>query len=175
MMFKLQNFISFLMFCAVLFTFGANAINAQEKTAPEILTSAAAAKIVPTSFYFAGQSAPTQTRNSVVARLGKDRHVIVGLVDTSGYSTEISGKYEGFLITDSSIDIGGKTLATGAYGFGFSADGKLHIFDLSSREIALIDTVNDQEMKRPRPLMMSIAGGGVRFYKGKNYALLKAN
>src|SRR5262245_15419411 len=57
-------------------------------------------KIVPSSFYFAGQSAPTQMRNSAAARIGRDRHVIVGMVDTSGYSAEISGKYEGFFITD---------------------------------------------------------------------------
>ena len=134
----------------------------------------AAAKIVPTSFYFAGQSAPTQMRNSAVAQIGKDRLVITGFVDTSGYSTEISGKYEGFFITDSPVMLGGKALSTGAYGFGFSSDGKLHIFDLSSKEIMSVETMNDKEMKRPRPLMMSVAADGVRFYKGKNYALVAA-
>jgi hypothetical protein len=149
-------------------------VKSQEKSAPEILSQTAATKIVPTSFYFAGQSAPTQVRNAAVDRLGKDRHVIAGLVDTSGYATEISGKYEGFLITDSPVEISGKQLETGAYGFGFSTDGKLHIFDLSSKEILAIETTNDKEMKRPRPLMMSVSAGGVRFYKGKNYALIAA-
>lgn len=150
-------------------------INAQKTSAPEILNQTAAAKIVPTTFYFAGQSAPTQIRNTAVAKLGKDRYVIVGLVDTSGYSTEISGKYEGFFITDSPVEIGGKSLGTGAYGFGFSSDGKLHIFDLSSKEIMSADTTNDKDMKRPRPLMMSVSADGVRFYKGKNYALITAD
>ncbi len=168
------NFVSLVMFLALVFALEA-AVNAQEKVAPEILTEAAAAKIVPTSFYFAGQSAPTQVRNAAVARVGKERHVIAGLVDTSGYSTEISGKYEGFLITDSPVNIGGKSLEIGAYGFGFSADGKLHIFDLSSKEIMAVDTMNDKEMKRPRPLMMSVSSDGVRFYKGKNYVLVRAN
>jgi hypothetical protein len=161
------------MFLALVFALNAT-INAQEKAAPEILNDTTAAKVVPTSFYFAGQSAPTQMRNAAVARIGKDRHVIAGLVDTSGYSTEISGKYEGFLITDSPVNIGGKQLETGAYGFGFSSDGKLHIFDLSSKEIIAVETINDKEMKRPRPLMMSVAADGVRFYKGKNYALVLA-
>lgn len=149
-------------------------INAQEKFAPEVLNETDASKIVPSSFYFAGQSAPTQIRNSAVARIGKDRYVIAGLVDTSGYSTEISGKYEGFFITDSPVNVGGKQLVTGAYGFGFSNDGKLHIFDLSSKEIMAVETKNDAEMKRPRPLMMSAAANGVRFYKGKNYAIITA-
>ena len=147
---------------------------AQEKFAPQILNEAAAARIVPSSFYFAGQSAPTQMRNSAVAVLGKDRYVIVGMVDTSGYSTEISDKYEGFLITDSPVLMGGKELATGAYGFGFSSAGKLRIFDLSGKEIMWAETMNDKELKRPRPLMMSVAADGVRFYKGKNYALIAA-
>ena len=102
-------YIIYASFFALILTLNTTA-NAQEKPVPEILNQTEAAKIVPTSFYFAGQSAPTQMRNSAVVRLGKDRHVIAGMVDTSGYSTEISGKYEGFLITDSPINIGGKTL-----------------------------------------------------------------
>jgi len=171
MIFKQRNFILFLMFFALVFASSAT-INAQEKTAPEILNETAGAKIVPTSFYFAGQSAPTQMRNSSVVRLGKDRHVVAGMVDTSGYSTEISDNYEGFLITDSPVMIGGKELATGAYGFGFSTAGKLRIFDLSNKEIMWVETTNDKDLKRPRPLMMSIAADGVRFYKGKNYVLI---
>ncbi|MBC7899124.1 MAG: hypothetical protein H7070_03640 [Saprospiraceae bacterium] len=166
------RFVLFAAFCV--FVFGMNeSVNAQKADA-EILADAAAVKIVPASFYFAGQSAPTQMRNTAVARMGKDRHFIAGLVDTSGYSAEISGKYEGFVITDSPITIGGRDLATGAYGFGFSTDNKLHIFDLSSKEILVVETLNDKEIKRPRPLMMSVSADGVRFYKGKNYALVAA-
>lgn len=171
---KQRNFILTTIICTLFLALNLT-INAQEKAAPEVLNETAAAKIVPTSFYFAGQSAPTQMRNSAVARLGKDRYIIAGLVDTSGYSTEISGKYEGFFITDSPVKIGGKTLSTGAYGFGFSAGNKLHVFDLSSKEILSAVTLNDKEMKRPRPLMMSVAADGVRFYKGKNFALVTAN
>jgi hypothetical protein len=173
MNFKQGKFGLFAMFFALVLAATAT-INAQEKAAPQVLNEAAVKKIVPSSFYFAGQSAPTQMRNSAVAVLGKDRHIIAGLVDTSGYSTEISGKYEGFLITDSPVNLGDQTLVTGAYGFGFSSDGKLHIFDLSSKEIMSVETKNDAEIKRPRPLMMSVAAGGVRFYKGKNYALINA-
>ena len=111
-------------------------------------------------------------RNAAAARLAKDRLVIAGLVDTSGYSTEISGKYEGFFITDSPVKIGDKTLNTGAYGFGFSADGKLNIFDISSKEILSVATKSDAEIKRPRPLQMVADAAGIRLYKGKNYAVI---
>lgn len=171
---KHRRSISLAVFLTLVFALAATANAQNEKRAPEILDEKAAAVIVPTSFYFAGQSAPTQIRNSAVARLAKDRHVIAGMVDTSGYSTEISDKYEGFFITDSPVFIGGKELATGAYGFGFSSAGKIRIFDLSGKEIMWAETKNDAELKRPRPLMMSAGSDGVRFYKGKNYALIAA-
>lgn len=166
-----RNFVLFAVFVALIFALNV-ATKAQEKS--EVLTQSASSKIVPSSFYFAGQSAPTQMRNSAVVRVGKDRHVVVGLVDSSGYSTEISGKYEGFIITDSPINLGGKELATGAYGFGFLTEGKLRIFDLSGKELMVVDTLTDKDIKRPRPLMMSVAADGVRFYKGKNYAVVSA-
>jgi len=146
--------------------------SAQAKSGFEILGEKDSAAVIPTTFYFAGQSAPTQMRNASAARIGKDRLVIAGMVDTSGYSTEISGKYEGFLITDSPVKIGDKTLDTGAYGFGFSKDGKVNIFDLGAKQILSVSTQNDVEMKRPRPLQIVPGEKGVRFYKGKNYVVI---
>ncbi len=148
-------------------------VNGQANRNYEVLAESALAKVVPTSFYFAGQSAETQMRNAAAARIGKERHIIAGLVDTSGYSTEISGKYEGFFITDSPVMIGTKTLGTGAYGFGFSRSGFLNIFDLSSKLILSVESKNDNEIKRPRPLQMMLGDKGIRLYKGKSYILLK--
>lgn len=151
------------------------ALNAHaQKNSPEILAGDELKRIMPASFYFAGQSAETQMRNSAAAKIGENRFILAGLVDTSGYSTEISGKYEGFFITDSPVKIGDKELSTGAYGFGFAKEGKVNFFDLSSKEILSVATVNDGEMKRPRPLMMTSEKGGIRFYKGKNYVLISA-
>ncbi len=149
-------------------------LTAAAQTKPEILTDDNLKRVVPTSFYFAGQSAETQVRNSAAAKIGENRHIIAGLVDTSGYSTEISGKYEGLFITDSAIKIGGKLLNTGAYGFGFSQNGKLNIFDLSSKQILSVKTIDDAEMKRPRPLQMTSDEKGVRLYKGKTYVVIAA-
>lgn len=146
--------------------------NAQSKSVFEVISGDALGKIVPTSFYFAGQSAETQMRNTAAAKIGENRFIIAGMVDTSGYSTEISGKYEGFFITDSPVKFGNKTLNTGAYGFGFTADGKIKIFDLSSKELLWTATKSDEEMKRPRPLQMMPETRGIRLYKGKNYVLI---
>lgn len=142
---------------------------AQEKA--KVLPNAALVNIVPAGFYFEGQSAPTQTRNTAVVSFGKKHNVIVGLVDTSGYSSEIAAKYEGFLITDAPLKVGGKDLPTGAYGFGFTNDNKLNIFDVGGQQVLSATTANDTALRRPRPLMI-VATDEVRFYKGRSYAVL---
>ena len=137
-----------------------------------VLADAEASKLVPAGFYFQGQSAPTQMRNSAVARLAKDRHVIAGLVDTAGYSSDVKEKYIGFLITDSPIMVGGRELTTGAYGFGFTSDGKINIFDVGGKQVLSAAIKRDESMKRPRPLMMSKSSDGIRLYHGKDYLVV---
>src|SRR6266545_162426 len=140
----------------------------------KILTGADLSRVVPPGFYFQGLTAPTQMRNSAAARFGTNRYVIAGFVDTSGYAADVRAKYEGFLITDSPITISGSELGVGAYGFGFSNDGKLNILDLAGNEILSVSTTKDNQVKRPRPLMMTKSGDGIRFYSGKNYAVIAA-
>src|SRR6266436_6714192 len=127
-----------------------------------VLTGKDSARVVPTTFYFEGLSAPTQMRNSAAARFGAKRFVIAGLVDTSGYAADVRAKYEGLCITDSPVSINGSDLGTGAYGFGFSNDGKMQILDLAGNQVLSIKTAKDNELKRPRPLMMTKSGDGIR-------------
>lgn len=137
-----------------------------------ILTGAEFSRVVPPGFYFQGLSAPTQIRNAAAARFGTNRYVIAGLIDTAGYAADVRAKYEGFFITDSPITINGSELALGAYGFGFSADGKLNILDLAGNQVLSVSTTKDNSLKRPRPLTMTKSGNEVRLYSGKDYATI---
>jgi len=139
-----------------------------------VLAGAELTRVVPPGFYFQGLSAPTQMRNSAAARFGAKRFVVAGLVDTSGYAADVRAKYEGFFITDAPITINGSDLATGAYGFGFTNDGKMQILDLAGNQILSVATTRDSDLKRPRPLMMTKAGDGIRFYSGKDYVTVAA-
>src|ERR1043165_7336399 len=121
-----------------------------------ILAGADLTRVVPKSFYFQGLSAPTQMRNAAAARFGKDRYVISGLVDTSGYSADVRAKYVGFLITDSAIKLGGESLPAGAYGFGFATEGKLTVMDVGGKDVISVPVTNDKMLRRPRPLMMAL-------------------
>ena len=142
--------------------------------AATVLVGAELTRVVPPGFYFEGLSAPTQTRNSAAVRFGAKRYVISGLVDTSGYAADVRAKYEGFLITDSPITINGSELGTGAYGFGFSDNGKMQILDLAGNQILSVSTTKDSGLKRPRPLMMTKAVDGIRFYNGKDFVTIAA-
>jgi len=148
------------------------AVTAQD--AVTVLAGAELTRVVPPGFYFQGLSAPTQMRNSAAARFGSKRYVIAGLVDTSGYAADVRAKYEGFFITDSPISINGTSLSTGAYGFGFSDNGKMQILDLAGNQVISVSTTKDGALKRPRPLMMMKSADGVRFYNGKDYVTITA-
>ena len=152
--------------CLPVFAIGQNSVT--------ILTGAELNRVVPPGFYFQGLSAPTQMRNSTAARFGSKRFVIAGMVDTAGYAADVRAKYVGFFITDSPIAINGSDLGTGAYGFGFSNDGKMQILDLAGNQIFSVATTKDNALRRPRPLMMTNAAEGIRFYSGKDYVTVTA-
>lgn len=160
------------LFAIILIACAVSAAMAQEQ--PVVLAGAELTRVVPSSFYFEGQSAPTQMRNAAAARFGPKRHVIAGLVDTSGYSSEIRAKYEGFFITDSAIAVGGTDLGVGAYGFGFSNDGKFNVFDVAGNRLLSVDAAKDSALRRPRPLMMVKGSDGLRLYSGRDYVTIAA-
>ena len=141
---------------------------------PKILEGDELTRVVPSSFYFEGQSAPTQMRNAAAVQFGAQRFTMAGLVDTSGYSSEVQAKYVGFFITDSPITVGGARLATGAYGFGFAPGGWMHLMDVGGRRILSVRTRRDADLQRPRPLMMTQARNGVRLYAGREWVLLSS-
>ncbi|HEX7956792.1 MAG TPA: hypothetical protein VF508_07620 [Pyrinomonadaceae bacterium] len=141
---------------------------------PKILEGDELTRVVPTSFYFEGQSAPTQMRNTAAVQFGPRRFAMAGLVDTSGYSSEVQAKYVGFLITDSPVTVGGARLPTGAYGFGFTADGWMNVMDVGGRRVLSVRARRDAELQRPRPLMMTQTRNGVRLYAGRNFVLLSS-
>jgi hypothetical protein len=160
-----------LVICAcLLLTLAPTRASAQD--AAVILSGAQLTRVVPPGFYYSGQSAPTQMRNSAAVRFGANRYVIAGLVDTSGYSADVRASYEGFLITDSTITVQDSELNAGAYGFGFTDDGKLNIFDVGGHRLFTLVAGKDARLRRPRPLMMQKAADGVRLYAGRSFVLI---
>jgi hypothetical protein len=139
----------------------------------QVQTGDALKKLVPTTYYFAGQSAQVQTRNSVALKSAAGKFVLAGMVDTSGYSTAIQEKYQGFFITETKVTFDGGTLEPGQYGFGFK-DGKFLLMNVAATDLFSAPTKSDDELKHPVPLKLEKDGDGYRLYAGKSYVAFKA-
>jgi hypothetical protein len=130
-------------------------------------------QVMPGAYFFRGQSAPVQLRNSGGIRTKDGMLVLAGLVDTSGYSSDIQQKYQGLLITEVPLSIEGSDLKPGAYGFGFSADGKFVVMDVGAHDVFSVACQTDSELKRPVPLKIVEEGGAYRLYAGRKFVSLK--
>ncbi len=140
--------------------------------AGQVLAGDALKKAVPGSYFFAGQSAQVQARNSVGLKTAAGKLVLAGLVDTSGYSTAIQEKYQGFFITETKVMFDGATLDPGQYGFGFK-DGKFIVMNVASTDVLSVATKSDDQVKHAVPLKLEKEGDGYRLYAGKNYVTFK--
>jgi hypothetical protein len=140
----------------------------------QVLTGEQVKKLAPSTYFFAGQSAAVQERNTAGLKNSAGRLVLAGLVDTSGYSTGIQEKYQGFLITETKLSFEGATLDPGEYGFGFK-DGKFIVMNVASTDLLSVASQNDEQLKHPVPLKVEKDGGGYRLYAGRKYVVVKAD
>ena len=137
---------------------------------PGILTRGEAGVILPASVFYRGQSATVQARNSAGIRMPGGKLVLAAIVDTGGYSTSVQQTYQAYLITEVPLKLGGKTLAPGAYGFGFVEGDKMVVMDLGANEVLQAKTVRDAKLARPNPLQILPGDqGGYRLYLGRSY------
>jgi hypothetical protein len=139
-----------------------------------LLSSDELKKAVPAEYFFRGQKAPTQLRNSAGFQLADGKMTLAALVDASGYSTAIQQKYQRLLITEAKLNIGGATLAPGQYGFGFTADGKFVVMDVANSDALTVTFQTDSALPRAVPLKMVEAGGGYKLYAGKKWVEIEA-
>lgn len=160
--------------CAVLGVTLASVAFVPVRASAQLLTGDQLKKAVPTSYFFAGQSASVQTRNSAGFKNSSGKLVLAGLVDTSGYATAIAEKYQGFLITETRLALDGATLEPGAYGYGFK-DGKFTVMNIAGTDVASVVSKNDDQLKHPVPLKFEKSDAGYRLYAGRNYVVVKAD
>jgi hypothetical protein len=144
---------------------------AQSKPAG-VVAAADLKSLVPSSYFYRGQSASVQMRNSAAVRTKDGKYVLAGLVDTSGYASDVAAKYQGFFITEVKLKVGDAELAPGEYGFGFVGD-KFLVTDVAANEVLNVSSQHDDNLKRAVPLKMTAEDGGYRLYSGKKYVTLQ--
>jgi hypothetical protein len=159
-----------ILLAALVLSLRLSAVPQSAPSAPTVLAAADLKKVVPDSYFFRGLSATTQLRNSAAIHYPDDYYVIAGLVDTSGYSSDVKAKYNGFFITEKKLRFdGGAMLAPGQYGMGYTADGKFHVLDVAGNELVVTDVFVDDQLARPQPLKIVLDGTMAKLYLGKKY------
>jgi hypothetical protein len=158
----------------------ATTLQAQSATAAVkagILNREQAGAILPEKVFYRGLSAPIQARNSGGVRFADSKLVLTALVDTSGYSTAVKETYQAYLITEVPLMLGDKTLAPGAYGYGFIGDDKMVVMDLGANQLLSTTTTRDAALPRPNPLQVLPDPGSpnrYRLYLGRSYVTFEA-
>jgi hypothetical protein len=145
-----------------------------QQVSKHVLSSEELKKAVPTEYFYRGQKAPVQLRNAAGFQLADGKMMIASLVDASGYSTAIQQKYQGLLISETKLNIGGSSLSPGQYGFGFAADGKFNVMDVANNDVLSAAYQTDQALQRAVPLKLVEDGDGYKLYAGKKWVAIKA-
>ena len=161
----------------VMMMFGSAVAQHTDAMPPEIarhiLSAEELKKAVPSEYFFRGQKAPVQLRNAVGFELPEGKMMLAALVDASGYSTAIQQKYQGMLITETRLNIGGSSLPPGQYGFGFTADGRFTVMDVSNMDVLSGKWQNEQALAHAVPLKLVEDGAGYKLYAGKKWVGIK--
>jgi hypothetical protein len=145
-----------------------------QQASKHVLSSDELKKAVPAEYFFRGQKAPVQVRNAVGFQLPDGKMMLAALVDASGYSTAIQQKYQGLLITETKLTIGGSELAPGQYGFGFTADGKVNVMDVANNDVLSTPSQTDEALQHAVPLKLVEDGAGYKLYAGKKWVEIKS-
>src|SRR5271156_5189800 len=159
--------------CAVVFLSFPGKMGAAADTSPGILKAPDMANLMPATVFFRGQVASVQARNAGGVKLADGMLVLCALVDTSGYSTAVQQKYQGYFITEVALDINGQTLKPGAYGVGFVEGNRFLVMDLGAHDLFTVDSKHDTELKRPTPLQVldDTTANRYRLYINRNYVV----
>jgi hypothetical protein len=168
-----KSYLSMLLYLALVLSLPGNMRAGADSSSPGILKAPDTANLMPATVFFRGQAASVQARNSGGVKLADGMLVLCALVDTSGYSTAVQQKYQGYFITEVALDINGHTLKPGAYGVGFVEGNKFLVMDLGAHDLFTASGVHDTELKRPTPLQVlaDTEPNRYRLYINRNYVV----
>lgn len=139
-------------------------------------------KIIPRNFVLEENSIPTEKRNSTLVLTPSGARLIAGLLDTSGYSSQVQEKYLGMLIAEGSVEVCGHQVAIGSYGFGLaktknaagSHPSRFVLYNQAGKRVAECAVRWDEKLKNPSPLQVVASGGQTaRLYLGRTWVELK--
>lgn len=148
----------------------------------KVETGQAFSKIIPKDFVLEANAIPTEKRNSALVITPSGSRLVVGLLATSGYSSQVQEKYTGMLITEGRVNMCGNPVTTGSYGFGIgrspgipeSHAAKFILYNQGGQKVTECSAGWDARIKHPAPLRVVVGGmGSARLYLGRTWVELK--
>jgi hypothetical protein len=128
----------------------------------QVVTGKAFESAVPKDFYLEGNAIPVEKRNTVLLNTSSGARVLVGLIDTAGYSSQIQQKYIGMLIAEAPIAACSIDLPVGSYGFGLQkpasqgqGTANFLVYDQAGKQLGSCSAQADEGLKQPRPLQVT--------------------
>jgi methionine-rich copper-binding protein CopC len=131
----------------------------------EVVTGNDFNRALPKDFYLEGNAIPTEKRNAALLMSPTGHRLVVALVDTAGYTSQVQQKYEGMLINEGPVVVCGKQLGVGSFGFGMkmpspqsAADAEFILYNQAGKEVSRCAAKKDNKMKHPVPLQVVLQG-----------------
>ena len=136
---------------------------------------------IPNDFYLEGNRIPVEKRNAVLLKTAGGARLVLALIDTTGYSSQIRQKYIGMVITEGNVSLGSVALNVGSYGFGMekpaansNEPAKFFLYNQAGEKVGECGAQKDDAVKLPKPLNVTLnKEGGARLYLGRFYLELK--
>ena len=150
---------------------------AQTETKKDLIVKASeiTPKIFPENVFYRGKVGAVQMRNTGGIHFADGFYLLAGLVDTTGYASDLKEKYQGYFFSEVPVEINGQSLKPGGYGIGFVAGSKFIVTDVGANTLLEVAGQRDAELKRAIPLQLLAApeAGAYRLYIGRNFVTIK--
>jgi hypothetical protein len=146
-------------------TLGVGTELALAQKAFEVVTGQEFDKALPRDFYLEGNAIPTEKRNAALLMTPAGHRLVVALIDTAGYTSQVQEKYMGMVINEGPVVVCGKQLGVGSYGFGMkmppqqsNADADFFLYDQAGRKVSQCASKKDTKLQHPTPLQIVLEG-----------------
>jgi hypothetical protein len=145
----------------LLLALGVGAPLARAQKGFEVVTGKDFTRAVPKDFYLEGNSIPVEARNAALLTTPSGHRLLLALIDTAGYSSQVQEKYMGMVISEGTVAFCGKPLGVGSYGMGMKmppahseADAELFFYNQAGKEVCHCAVKKDKELAHPIPLQV---------------------
>lgn len=130
----------------------------------KVVTGKAFDSGLPRDFYLEGNAIPVEKRNAALVTTAEGKRVFFGLLDTSGYSSQVQEKYSGMIISEGRFSLCGIPVGVGSFGFGIkkpavNSKGRamFFLYNQAGTRVGACSTEPDEKLKTPTPLQVVVS------------------